>query len=284
MDTVFPVETPLEVRREEGSLVGPGVGDNAAAVATAVAVVEELLASEPLAPGAVAFTVGEEGLGNLSGAISVCEELRPEAFIALEGHGLDCVVVDAVGSVRARVAFRGPGGHSWFDRGRPSAVHGLLELGAALLSRDRGDAAINVGVVRGGRSVNAIADEAELLVELRALDEELLDRFVAEIEAVEVPPPLVASVDVLARRQPGRLRRDAPLLATVRAVRAGLGLPDELDAGSTDANAALARGIPALSLGVARGSGMHTLGERIDLASLELGRHQLRAILRQWLG
>ena len=45
----------------------------------------------------------------------------------------------------------------------------------------------------------------------------------------------------------------------------GLGLPDRLGSGSTDANAAIAAGIPAIALGCARGSGMHSQAERIDL-------------------
>ena len=53
--------------------------------------------------------------------------------------------------------------------------------------------------------------------------------------------------------------------------------------GSTDANAALARGIPALSLGCAHGHDMHALTERIELASLEQGRAQLDGVLRRLL-
>ena len=49
-------------------------------------------------------------------------DLKPAAVIALEGHGLDQVFVDAIGSVRARVVIRGPGGHSWVDRELPSAA------------------------------------------------------------------------------------------------------------------------------------------------------------------
>lgn len=110
VDTVFPAGTELGARRDGDALVGPGVGDNAAAVVVAIEVTGRLLREQALAPGAVAFTVGEEGLGNLRGAIAVCSELRPEAAIALEGHGLEHVLVDAVGSVRARVTVSGPGG------------------------------------------------------------------------------------------------------------------------------------------------------------------------------
>jgi acetylornithine deacetylase/succinyl-diaminopimelate desuccinylase-like protein len=283
VDTVFDADTALDVRREGGDLVGPGIGDNAAAVVVAIDVVGRLLAEGPLAPGAVAFTVGEEGLGNLRGALAVCAELRPEAVIALEGHGLEHVLVDAIGSVRARVEIAGPGGHSWVDRGAPSAIHALLGLAPALLQASAADTPVNVGLVSGGRSVNAIADRAERVVEMRSLDAEPLDRFLALVESLSVEAPLELRTELIGRRPAGRLDRSEPLLAEVRAVRAELGLPDRLDAGSTDANAALASGIPALALGVARGSGMHTLEERIETESLELGRLQLEGVLRRLL-
>ena len=206
-DTVFPAGTPLKVEYRDGRLAVPGVGVYAAAIAVAISVVEGLLRRRKLASGAVAFTVGEEGLGNLRGAISACAALQPDAVVALEGHGLDQVVVDAVGSVRARVRIEGPGGHPWVDRGRPSAVHALLGLGAALTRRSSAAAPVNVGVVSGGRSVNTVADRAEFLVEMRATDESRLDAFVATLARLEVPPPLEIAADVIGRRPAGRLRR-----------------------------------------------------------------------------
>jgi tripeptide aminopeptidase len=283
VDTVFPADTSLLFERVDDRLVGPGIGDNAAAVAVAVDVVSELLAEANPKAGAVAFTVGEEGLGNLSGARAVCEGLDPRAFIALEGQGLERVDVDAVGSVRAGVGVVGPGGHSWRDRGAASAIHGLLELGPRLSALAEPERPVNVGLISGGRSVNAIADHASLAVEARALDDRALAEFEQVLTMLELEPPLRVSVEILGRRPAGQLDRSHPLLAAVREVRADLGLPDELGAGSTDANAALAHGIPALSLGVAVGAGMHTLEEWIDVESLRLGRAQLLALLRKLL-
>lgn len=283
VDTVFGAGTELSVRRDGDDLVGPGVGDNAAAVVAAIDVVERLLRDRALTSGAVAFTVGEEGLGNLRGATAACADLRPGAVIALEGHGLEHVVVDAVGSVRARVAVHGPGGHSWVDRGSPSAIHALFALSTGLLADSTSEAPVNVGLVSGGRSVNAIADSAELVVELRSLDPEALEGFRSTLDGLQVEAPLAVDTELVGTRPAGRLARDHPLLAAVREVRAGIGLPDELADGSTDANAALAAGIPALALGVAYGSAMHTLDERIDVASLELGCRQLDGVLRRFL-
>ncbi len=273
VDTVFPADTPLGIERRGGDLVGPGIGDNAAAVIAVVSVLEEIGGLPP--DVAVAFTVGEEGLGNLRGAIHACAELRPSVAVAVEGHGLDHVVNEHVGSLRARIEVTGPGGHSWWDRGTPSAVHALVEVAAQLAG-----SGANVGRIAGGGAVNAIASQAEMLVERRSLDENDLSRFGRRLQELSVQAPLELHCEVVGRRGAGRLAEDHPLVGAVMAARRRVGLPEAFGSGSTDANAAIAQGIPALAIGCGRGSGMHTVHERIELDSLELGCRQFEAVLR----
>ena len=283
LDTVFERSTPHLIY-EHGKLIeGPGCGDNAAAVAVAISAVEELL-SGPQAPlaGAVAFTVGEEGLGNLVGAYAACRELAPRRVLALEGHGVHRMAIDCVGSVRARLRVTGPGGHSWAHRTRPSAIDALLRLGQTLRAVEPPgavDSSVNIGSIAGGGSVNAIAGSAELVIERRALDEAALDAFANLLEALRVEPPLGLEVELLGRRPAGRGDRADRLVVIARAVRATLGLSNEDVAGSTDANAAMALGIPAICLGCADGADMHTTRERIEVASLELGRQQVLRVI-----
>ncbi len=274
VDTVFGPEVALEIRRDGGELVGPGVGDNAAAVMAVVWAIEQM--DEPPPGLSIAFTVAEEGLGDLRGARAVCAELEPEAVIALEGHGLDEVMIDHVGSLRARVAVSGPGGHSWWDRETPSAVHALVEIASGLIAHSA-----NVGTISGGDSVNAIAARAELLVERRSLAERDLDQFADLLGRLRADPPLQLELQPVGRRPAGQTSPDHPLVAAVRRLRIGLGLPDRLGSGSTDANAAVAAGIPAVALGCARGSGMHSHDERIDLRSLEFGCVQVVEVMRE---
>jgi tripeptide aminopeptidase len=272
VDTVFHDVDEIGVVRDGDELIGPGVGDNAAAVMAVVWTLSEL---ESIPPGlAVAFTVGEEGLGNLRGALAACRSLRPAAAIALEGHGLDEVVTEHVGSTRARVTVRGPGGHSWSDRGTPSAIHALLPIGAELAY-----SGANIGRVAGGGAVNAIAAEAELLVERRSIEPAELDAFEEGVQQLSVNPPLRLECEIVGRRPAGQISRDHPLVRGVVDVRRSLGLPDAFGSGSTDANAAAAFDIPAVSIGCTRGSGMHTPGERIELEPLELGCRQLGAVI-----
>jgi acetylornithine deacetylase/succinyl-diaminopimelate desuccinylase-like protein len=277
VDTVFHGMDEIDVVRSDGELIGPGVGDNAAAVMTVVWTLSRL---ESIPPGlAVAFTVGEEGLGNLRGALHACRTVRPAMAIALEGHGLDEIVTEHVGSTRARLTVRGPGGHSWSDRGTPSAIHALLPIGTGLAM-----AGANIGRVSGGGAVNAIAAEAELLAERRSLDQTELDEFEAELAEFTIEPPLSLEYEIVGKRPAGRISRDHRLVQAVVEARAALGLPDGFGAGSTDANAATAFDIPAVSIGCTRGSGMHTPGERIELEPLELGCRQLGAVISALLG
>ena len=280
VDTVFGTDVDVTVREEDGWLHGAGIGDNAAAVAVAVDVVERV-APRLQRPLAVVFTVGEEGLGNLRGALHATRELEPELAIALEGHGLEDVCVDAVGSARARLAVRGPGGHSWWDRGRPSALHALVSLLTVLLAEGTPEAPLNIGRVTGGGSINAIAAEAVATIEARSLDNAALEAFMAMLADLRLPAPLELAVEPIGRRPAGRIAHDHRLVAAVREARAEVGLPDVLSDGSTDANAALVHGIPALSIGCARGHDMHALTERIETASLALGAAQLEAVLRR---
>ena len=285
VDDAFDEATERGVTRRDGWLCGPGIGDNAIAVATAVAVASRELAGPGPRPVAVVFTVGEEGLGGLRGARHACRELAPEAVLALEGHGCDRVFTDAVGSVRVRFTVTGPGGHSWWDRGRPSAVHGLTGLLHAMIVSVPAPLTVNVGLVEGGSGVNAIAARASATVEWRATDQAALDRQEAALACMEpaVAAGLRLSVQRLDRRPAGSLPVTHPLVAAVLRARSSIGLPVTTADGSTDANAALAAGIPAVALGCCQGEDMHAPTERIRADSIATGAAQLRVVLAELL-
>jgi len=291
VDDVFGEATVRGVAQQDGWLAGPGIGDNAIAVATAVAVAEHGLAEQspagPAVPGAlpvaIVFTVGEEGLGGLRGARHACRELAPEAVLALEGHGCDRIFTDAVGSLRVQITVTGPGGHSWWDRGRPSAAHGLVRLLHEMIASAPARRPVNVGLIDGGTGVNAIAARASATVEWRSTDQAELDRQVARLAALEAGAGLRLSVERLDSRPAGSVPATHPLVAAIQRARRSVGLPATTADGSTDANAALAAGIPAVALGCCQGENMHAPTERIRADSIVTGARQLRAVLQEVL-
>src|SRR5207245_9348308 len=113
----------------------------------------------PSRPVLLAATVGEEGLGDLRGIRAILDEHPVSIVLALEGHGVDSVVTVGIASARYVVTYRGPGGHSWRDRDRPSAVHALFAAGCAAVA-EGAPAHVHLGVVQGGLSVTSVASEA----------------------------------------------------------------------------------------------------------------------------
>jgi acetylornithine deacetylase/succinyl-diaminopimelate desuccinylase-like protein len=275
LDTVFPAGTPLEPRAEAGRLHGPGIGDDCLGLAALLDLARTLASSEPPAHAILlAATVGEEGVGDLRGARAVLDDHDCDAFVAVEGHGRDTLQVAGIGSARLRARFTAAGGHSWGDRGSPSAVHALLVAGAAAVAA-AGDAHVNVGVVSGGTSINTIAAGAEAEIDLRAAAEDELARTRAHVVAAlhaATPEGVTVEVEPIGRRPAGATPPGHPLLAAARAARRAAGLPpaDE-NASSTDANAALGRGVPAVGLGLTHGANAHRLDEHVELEPLQGG-------------
>jgi acetylornithine deacetylase/succinyl-diaminopimelate desuccinylase-like protein len=81
----------------------------------------------------------------------------------------------------------------------------------------------------------------------------------------------------------GGQRDRRPLVAAVLRARRSVGLPEITGNGSTDANAALAAGIPAVALGCCEGEDMHAPTERIRVGTIAAGAGQLRAVLTEIL-
>ncbi len=289
LDTVFPRGTPLVFERGDGWIRGPGIGDNALGVAALLTLWELLEARALETPGDVIFAanVGEEGLGNLRGMRALVERYGSElgAVVAVEGHNLGRVTHVGVGSVRLRIVVRGPGGHSWGNFGTPSAIHELARIVCALADLPVPrvpKTTYNVGTIEGGVSVNTIAPEAQAVVDLRSVDPQELERLRRAVEAIcqrHRSSSVAVEVEVLGVRPAGETPVDALLVRQALRILRELGIEPVLDASSTDANAAIAAGIPAICIGLTRGRGSHTLDETIELAPLEQGLLQLLRLI-----
>ena len=303
IDTVFPAATTLNIRQQGSRLYGPGVSDNGAGIAAMLAVASVLsgVRISHGMPFVFIGNVGEEGEGDLRGMRHVFATPRWRDSIAysviVDGAGADTVVAEALGSRRFEVIVRGPGGHSWSDFGVP---HPILALARAIeiFSQTPVPASpkttFNVGVIRGGTSVNSIPESASMRVDLRSTSMSEIDRLeralrLALDQAVAVEnlaaaqqktrkPQAVQSEFVeIGNRPAGELPTDARLLKVIRAVDAQLGNTAQVQRASTDANIPLSLGREAIAIGGGgSGGGAHTLQEWFDCNGRELG---LRRIL-----
>jgi tripeptide aminopeptidase len=283
LDTVFGPEVEIRVRREGPRLAAPGIGDNSVAVA-ALLWLGRVLADVPGRGTLVlAANVGEEGLGNLRGMRALWDRYgaRAAAWVVLEGAMFNQPSCVGICVRRLEVTYRTAGGHSWSDFGRPSAIHALgrlIDQLAQLRVPSTPRTTYNVGVVRGGRTVNTIAPEAVLLLDMRSEASDALDELDGVVRGLVASIAAAAGVahelTVVSDRPGGRLPPDHPLVRLVEEAAAAVGVPPEWKAASTDANVPLSRGAPAVCLGLARGEHLHSEHETLDVTPLPRGLRQ----------
>ena len=300
IDTVFPAGTPLNIKQQGSRLYGPGVSDNGAGLIALLAMAGVLRAVRlrHAMPFVFIGNVGEEGEGDLRGMRHIFTTPRWKDAIAysliLDGAGADTIVAEALGSRRFEVIVRGPGGHSWSDFGAPNPIV-VLSRTVEEFSRTPVPASpkttFNIGVIRGGTSVNSIPESASMRVDLRStsmteidrLERTLrtaLDRAIEEESRIAAsrsgsarrPQGLNSEVVVIGNRPAGELEPQARILQVMRAVDSQLGNAAQVQRASTDANVPLSLGREAIAIGGGgSGGGAHTLQEWFDCNGRELG-------------
>ena len=281
LDTVFGRETDLRLRREGERVYGPGIGDNSMGVAALISLAAAFRSRpSPLAGDAwfVANTC-EEGLGDLRGMKAVVERFGAgvTGYLIIEGAALGCVYRRAVGVRRYRIAAKTGGGHAWSDYGQPSAVHELAALAAriASLALPRSPrTTLNVGKIAGGTSVNTIAAEAWLELDMRSDSPSSLAELASSVDALVAAanrPEVRVEAQPIGSRPAGEIPSDHPLVELAVVCTRAQGIEPSLIGGSTDANAPLSRGLPAVVMGVTKGGGAHTSNEFVETGFVEKG-------------
>ena len=268
LDTVFPEGTDVKVKKQGERYLAPGIGDDGRGLAALLSVIRALNATQIKTVGDVWFvgTVGEEELGDLRGVKALFRDHKNiDGFISLDGLGIDRVVNAATGSRRFKIAYVGPGGHSFGAFGMPSATHAMGRAIAKMADVEtptEPKTTYTVGTVRGGTSVNAIAADAEIGLDMRSnsaaelakLEEKMLAiaRAAADEENARWKQPgrVKAEIKLVGDRPAGAQARDSLITQVgVRSAQA-LGVKDFfIGASSTDSNTPIALGIPAVTLG-----------------------------------
>jgi acetylornithine deacetylase/succinyl-diaminopimelate desuccinylase-like protein len=148
----------------------------------------------------------------------------------------------------------------------------------------------NVGRVSGGTSVNSIASETWMEVDMRSADIQSLKALDEEFQAAVRSAvdaenkrwnnrgKVSESSELVGIRPPGQTPAGSPIVQTALAVANALGIESSLHEGSTDANVPMNMNIPAITIsGGGTGTGVHTLQETYNAADSWKGTE--RAVL-----
>ena len=285
LDTVFPEGTDVKVKRDGTKMAGPGIGDDCRGLAVVLSVARAFQMEKLATTGTVIFVgnVGEEGPGNLRGVRHLFNREykgKIDYFISVDGTGLG-VTSRAVGSNRYRVAYKGPGGHSYGAFGMPNPIHALGRAIAGIADIQvptSPKATFNVGIIEGGTSVNTISPSGSMDVDLRSESAKALADLDAKFQAA-VRQAVTAEnarwpssrvrislkLDTIGIRPAGGQPDDAPIVRAAVAAGKALGFTAPTTASSTDANYPMSLGIPAITIdGGGDGQGAHATSESYD--------------------
>ena len=290
LDTVFPSDTDLSISQNRKKMIGPGIGDNSLGLAGLFGLCWFLSDtsfeqnSKPHLPGDIwlVANVGEEGLGNLKGMKAVVNRFGEDVlgYIVLEGMSLGQIYHRGLGVRRYLISVHTKGGHSWVDYGNPSAIHELADLVVKIRNLEfpaEPRTSYNVGVISGGTSVNTIAAEAHLQLDLRSTSPVVLRILSNQVEELvnhanqQGGEDIHVVAEMIGERPAGEIPVDHPLVKLAVESHAANGLKANLNIGSTDANEPLSRGFPAICMGLTTGGGAHTLGEYINIKPVAQG-------------
>lgn len=284
LDTVFPLETDVKVKIKGDTLFAPGIGDNTQGVVMIVSVLRALEEANIETEADVLFigSVGEEGLGDLRGVKHLFTDQSPriDSWIAIDGGGMDYLRTMGLGSYRYRVTFKGPGGHSWGAFGLANPQHALgsaihyFSKAADKFTRTGARTSYNVGRIGGGTSVNSIAFESWMEIDMRSEIPENLNLVDSLLKASvqqallehnamkRMGPALTVEIKKIGDRPSGELPETLPLIQRAMASVAYFGASPKVGRGSTNSNTPIAKGIPAVTLGRGgKGGNAHALNE-----------------------
>jgi acetylornithine deacetylase/succinyl-diaminopimelate desuccinylase-like protein len=284
LDTVFPLETDVTIKAKGDTLFAPGIADDTRALSVVLTVLKAMNQAKISTESDILFagTVGEEGLGDLRGIkhIFKTDNLKIDSHIALDGGDISGLVTNGLGSVRYKITFNGPGGHSWGAFGLANPHHAMgkaidyFDTSASKYVADGPKTTYNIGRIGGGTSVNSIPFETWIEVDMRSLSPEKL-KGIEQIlinqvnkaltdynSGIKTGAKLTANFEKIGERPSGLQKEELPLIQKAMAAIEYFKLKPTLGTGSTNSNIPISLGIPSITIGRGgKGGNAHSLDE-----------------------
>ena len=290
-DSIFDEKVDHTISVQPQYLSGPGIGDNAlgvAALASLPAILEHLgikLRSNIILMGSSRSL----GRGDIEGLRFFLENsnLPISAGLCVEGVRLGRLSYSSIGMIRCELHCEVPESYDWTRFGAVGSIVTINEVINRILEiplPKRPRCNIAFGSIEGGKSFNALAAKAVLRFEIRSESGEMVSDVYKQITniASEVSSHTGEDIciDVLARRHPGGIDFAHPLASAARQILTHLNIKPRISPSTSELAAFIAKGIPALTIGLTTGDNMNSLDESIEISPVYTGLAQLVGLLQ----
>ena len=291
MDSVFANDIPLNPETKDGWIHCPGAADDIPAPLALTWIKKALdeLGITPALNLLFLATVQEEvGLRGMKHYLAHTQK-KPDMVLAVDGR-LGEVTTGGLGIDWYKVYANTPAGHTLKSMGKPSAVKSLaLAITEAYKFQVEQEPPIylNLGVIGGGTTENAICEEAWVTLDMRSPDGDALKKLeenvFAAMEKAILDSGATFRKEVLSEITPGQQTdpENLKIVRTTLEVLKDLGYGDLplLNTGATDGNVSISMGIPTVSVGVVTSENVHSVEEHAKLDSFAVGMKQLLMIV-----
>ncbi|NQT36234.1 MAG: peptidase [Planctomycetes bacterium] len=263
LDSIVPVASDHNVTVRSDCIVGPGVGDNAlgaAIVSMVPAVLDELgieLASDLILLG----TMRSLDRGDHEGIRFFLDHVpqKIDYGICVEGMQLGRVNFFSVGTARGDVTcdVRPEPSRSYGTESALVVLNHIINRILGIATPSRPYTNICMGQMRAGVSHDTEPDHARLGLEIVSHSDEMIDQIYGQIEDIvsemSARHAVDAHFDLFFRTRAGGIRFAHPLVKSVLGVMEELGIPPDQGHSPSELSELIARGIPAVTLGISRG-------------------------------
>ena len=285
IDVVDGPDDLFQPRIKDNALYGRGSIDDKYAVALSLVLLKEYLhrlkksgKNQNDLPFGVVITADEE-IGGANGARQVLKEIKAEFCIALDGGGLNKIVIKEKGIVKLKLIARGKTAHGarpWLGE---NAIENLfndyqvLKTNFELSAPDHWHRTLNFAWIQAGKVANQVPDHAEALFDIRYTENDDMEALFKNIQK-EIKGELVVE-----KKEPLFEGGDSPYLDLLLKIAADTEVGFEH--GASDARFLSAHGIKGIVWGADGDLSQHSADEHVNIDSVNKLYDLLDAFITQ---
>ncbi len=289
-DSIYSEKDDHTISVLADEIVGPGVADNSLGMAILATLPNILEALGIQLDANLVLLASTKGLGhgNLDGLRFFMENntIPIDAGICIEGEKLGRLSYTAEGMFRGLITCKLPEELDWQRAGQNSAIIALNDIINRILEIPiprRPRTSIVLGAIRGGKSYNVMATQSNLRFEVRSQDSAMVKSIQERIADIIADAAATHNAEfefsVVSSREPGGIDVGHPLVKSCRQIMEKLDVQPTIRPSMSELSELIARGLPAVTLGITEASNLHDLNETIRINPIYTGLAQLLAVL-----
>lgn len=290
LDTLFQETVDHTVSIYSDYITGAGVSDNSLGLA-AMATLPHILQKYNLELDSNLILMGSArslGMGDIDGLRFFLNNFNGKisSGLCLEGVKLGRLSYSSIGMLRGELVYRIPEEYDWTKFSSEGALVNMNEMITKILEIPlprKPKTTIVLGSIHGGTSYNSNPTKVALRFEIRSESDEVVEDLREQIDNLAMEMSSMTGADVQfkihARRRPGGMQFSHPLNLTARQIHSKLDVKTRLSPSTSELSAFIAKGIPALTVGLTNGENMGEEDEKLNLPPLRTGLAQLLGLL-----